>query len=568
MQFFSTVFFLRMSSLGLLTGAALATSGSASMTPSQGASAPTFRTRLNAHNPDIEDYFGSGPAISGDTIAVGAPWEDSNDKGINGWSGNAGRNWDSGAAYVFVRTGECWIQQAYIKASNADRGDLFGRAVALDGNTLVVGAPSENSAATGVNGDQNSNAAQLSGAVYVFVRNGSTWTQEAYLKASNAESGDYFGASVVLVGDTQVVGAPYEDGGSTGLNGNQLDNSLYRSGAVYVFARRGGTWIQEDYVKASSPVANRGFGQSISAIQSHFVVSEFKSGFPSVHVFTRAYSDWREEAVLNVGELNRRFGTSTAITEDTLLVGAPASGAEGHAYIYQLQGGTWVPGPVLTDNRPGQNEVFGGGVLLSGDTAWVTSSSSTGVHMYSRALGWAPVGTVKTPTPHPHSGGLAVDSGVFLIGAPRAGMAGKYDAGAAFVFDLDDSRLLAREAVRLGSPPNPQALMPGLTSRPVLGATWDPIIDHTLFAPSSILDSLVVSFGGPANLPGPQGTILIASPYVLPFFSTTPGTPFSIPVSGRCGFLGLNLSVQGLSVLPGGGGHALTNALDVVIGTH
>ncbi len=116
-------------------------------------------------------------------------------------------------------------QQAYLKASNTDTDDLFGTSVAVSGDTVVVGAPGESSNATGVNGDQTNNSALNSGAAYVFVRNGTTWTQQAYLKASNTDPGDSFGVSVAISGDTVVVGADHEDSNATGINGDQTNNN-------------------------------------------------------------------------------------------------------------------------------------------------------------------------------------------------------------------------------------------------------------------------------------------------------------------------------------------------------
>ena len=144
------------------------------------------------------------------------------------------------------------MQTAYLKASNTAQFDEFGGAVAVSGNTVVVGALGEFSSATGVNGDQSDNSAPDSGAAYVFVRTGSTWSQQAYLKASNTDASDFFGLSVALSGDTLVVGATLEDSSATGVNGNQSDNSALNSGAAYVFVRTGTTWSQQAYLKASN----------------------------------------------------------------------------------------------------------------------------------------------------------------------------------------------------------------------------------------------------------------------------------------------------------------------------
>src|SRR5688500_8632497 len=95
-------------------------------------------------------------------------------------------------------------QQAYLKASNTDAVDVFGWSVAVDGDTAVISAYAEDSDATGVHGYQNNNRALFAGAAYVFVRNGTNWTQQAYLKASNTDANDHFGWSVALSGDTVV----------------------------------------------------------------------------------------------------------------------------------------------------------------------------------------------------------------------------------------------------------------------------------------------------------------------------------------------------------------------------
>ncbi len=129
-----------------------------------------------------------------------------------------------------------FIQQAYLKASNTGRSDQFGYSVALSGDTLAVGAPEEDSNATGVNGDEVNNLALDSGAVYVFTRDvNNQWSQLTYIKASNTGSGDNFGFGVALSGDTLAVGAISEDSNAIGVNGNQANNELFDSGAVYVY---------------------------------------------------------------------------------------------------------------------------------------------------------------------------------------------------------------------------------------------------------------------------------------------------------------------------------------------
>ncbi len=218
---------------------------------------------LKASNTDAQDRFGSSLALSadGNTLAVGAPWEDS-----DGSSPDDNSAPNAGAVYLFVRgDGGSWTQQAYLKAANADAGDQFGFSVALsaDGNTLAVGAIYEDS--DGSSPDDNS--APNAGAVYLFVRgDGGSWAQQAYLKASNADTNDWFGYSLALSADgrTLVVGAPREDSAATGIDGDRLDDSATTAGAVYRFHRSNAGWRQEAYLKAPNTEANDLFGQAVT----------------------------------------------------------------------------------------------------------------------------------------------------------------------------------------------------------------------------------------------------------------------------------------------------------------
>src|SRR2546425_5221131 len=163
-----------------------------------------------------------------------------------------------------------WRQAAYVKASNPRAGAQFGYAVALssDGTTLAVGAQMEESAAAGINGHQDDHSTYGAGAVYVYTRRGDAWSQQAFIKASNPGQDDQFGFNVSLSadGNTLAVSAPYEDSAATGIDGDQADNSMPNSGAVYVFGRTGSTWAQQAYIKASNTgEADEGdqFGYSI-----------------------------------------------------------------------------------------------------------------------------------------------------------------------------------------------------------------------------------------------------------------------------------------------------------------
>jgi len=227
---------------------------------------------VKASNTGAGDEFGVRVALSADgsTLAVGAWREDSSATGIEGDSADDSAS-DAGAVYVFVRDGQnAWSQQAYIKASNTGAGDGFGTNVALsgDGSTLAVGAYLEDSGATAIEGDSADNSASDAGAVYVFVRDGQdAWSQQAYVKASNTETGDHFGISVALSGDgsTLAVAAYHEDSSATAIDSNSGDNSMSDAGAVYVFVRDGqSAWSQEAYVKASNTGAGDEFGTAVA----------------------------------------------------------------------------------------------------------------------------------------------------------------------------------------------------------------------------------------------------------------------------------------------------------------
>jgi hypothetical protein len=204
-------------------------------------------------------------------MAVAAHWEASGATGVNG-NQNDNSIPQSGAVYVFTRTGTTWTQQAYIKASNTGKanegtlvgdGDQFGFSLALsgDGNTLAVGAISEDSAAQQINGNQGDDSAQSAGAVYVYARTGTTWAQQAYVKSANMGAGDGLGFSVALSFDGNTLGAAAfdEDGGGRGINPPDNTESQ-NSGALYVFTRQGGTWSQQAYIKGSKGETSDGFG--------------------------------------------------------------------------------------------------------------------------------------------------------------------------------------------------------------------------------------------------------------------------------------------------------------------
>ncbi|MBS1790757.1 MAG: putative Ig domain-containing protein [Acidobacteria bacterium] len=378
----------------------------------------TQQAYLKASNTGAGDEFGGSVAVSGDTVVVGAAAEDSSATGVNGnQADNSAAN--SGAAYVFVRSGATWTQQAYLKASNTDAGDQFGYSVAVSGDTVVVGAYRESSNATGVNGNQANNSAPAAGAAYIFGRSGTTWTQQAYLKASNTDANDNFGYSVAVSGDTVVVGAYQEDSSATGVNGNQADNSALSAGAAYVFVRSGASWSQQAYLKASNTEAFDEFGDSVAVSGDTVVVGAwFESSSATgvngnqadnsalsagaAYVFGRSGTIWTQQAYLKASntEADDEFGDSVAVSGDTVVVGAwledsSATGVNGNqadnsalhsgaAYVFVRSGTTWTQQAYLKASNTDTSDFFGHSVAVSGDTvvigAYWEDSNATGVN--------------------------------------------------------------------------------------------------------------------------------------------------------------------------------------------
>ena len=499
------------------------------------------------------DRFGTSVSIDGDTLVVGALFEDSDATGVNGSEENDDAL-DSGAVYVFVRSGESWIQQAYLKASNTGRHDNFGSSVSISGDTLVVGAPGEDSASTGVNGDQQNNAAFNAGAAYVFVRSGGTWIQEAYLKASNTHTEAVFGHSVSLSGTTVLIGAYREDG------------ILPGSGAAYVFVRDGSEWSQQAYLKASNVGVVDLFGFSVALSGNTAVVgaisedsgatgvngnqldeSEEESG--AAYVFERVGSAWSQQAYIKASNTQFRdnFGSSVAVAGHTILVGAfkEDSSATG-------VNGTPIPG--------------------------VFELESGAAYLFARAgTSWSQVAYVKASNTEAldHFGAAVAASGcTFVVGAPledsgSAGVNGDQsnnsiqDSGAAYLFELGSS-VLFRNA---GTNPASYAADPL-----VLGSTFTASVDNGAAAQ---LTSLVFAFGVPFSLPLPGGQTLLclddgsgelfSGAGLSPSSSVGGVDSYSLPVPANPAFCGLTLHSQAIQF--GNPPFALSNAQDLRIGS-
>lgn len=351
----------------------------------------TQQAYLKALNAEAGDNFGTSVAIDGDTIVIGA-------------NGNTKL---TGAAYVFTRSGSTWTQQASLKASNAAAEDRFGGNVAISGNVIIAGAIGEDSNAAGVDANQANNSAKWAGAAYIFAREGTTWKQQAYLKASNAAAGDQFGWSVAASGETVVVGANAEQSDAKGVNGNQLDNSLAAAGAAYVFTRSGKTWSQQAYLKASNTGKNDTFGWSLAISENTLIAGApgESSDAPGVngnqsnnrsrnsgaaYIFTRRGTEWTQQAYVKAADFlsGDFFGARVAISGDTAVAGAFYENSHltginppypeyfealysGAAYVFTRHDVTWTQQAYLKASNTGEGDLFGISVAVSGKTAVV-----------------------------------------------------------------------------------------------------------------------------------------------------------------------------------------------------
>lgn len=291
----------------------------------------TFHSYLKASNTDADDQFGAAVAIDGDILAIAATGESSNATGVNGDESNNDAT-DSGAVYIFRLEGDTWVQEAYLKASNSDSDDRFGNALALDGDTLVVGAKD----------DEGSNTE--TGSAYVFVRSGGVWTEQARLNAATWGNPDEFGAAVAIEGDTLVEGAPSEDGSATGVNG-AIDNGGNNTGAAYVFTRIGENWSELAYLKASNTDPEDRFGSAVTISGNTIAVG----------------------ATQERGSVG---GINPATDNDVLRTGA--------AFVFVDQGAGWEPQATIKAAYPAQNDEFGNKVILSGDLLVVGSCKESG----------------------------------------------------------------------------------------------------------------------------------------------------------------------------------------------
>lgn len=326
------------------------------------------------------DRFGFSVGVSGTTAIVGAPLDVHNLV-------------QSGSAYLFQRNGNDWIEIQKLVPPDGNRGDVFGRTVAISGPVAVVGARQ----ADAIGSD--------SGAVYVYRFVESSWQLDQILVASDGDSGDFFGTSIAIDGETIVVGADAESRGT---------------GAAYVFRYTGGMWVQERKLLASDGTLGDRFGTAVAVDEPYIAISApnrccLPDRPPAVYVFRRDSGGWVQETALisNEPSTTDDFGLAVAIDERRISVGAKKHTAGGRftgavlTYIERGQG--WQPDQILIPSEGLSADAFGSSIASS-DTVLIVGadfdddhgSASGSAYLYSQT-GAAALGTVNTANGPPHA---------------------------------------------------------------------------------------------------------------------------------------------------------------------
>lgn len=307
---------------------------------------PQIETKLTASDGEEGNTFGESVAIDGDYLVVGASLDNDNGK-------------QSGSVYIFKRSGASWNQEAKLIASDGAAFDEFGISVSISGDYVVVGAWKDDD-----NGDE-------SGSAYIFRRNGTSWSQQAKLIASDGAAFDRFGVSVSIGSDYLVVGAFFDD-----------DNGDY-SGSTYIFKRDGTSWSQEAKLTASDGTAGDMFGYPVFIRGNYLMVGAFgdDSSKGSAYVFERDDNSWSEQAKLTAsdGAEDDGFGYSVSINGNYAVVGAPGEDDNGDdsgsAYIFKRDGSSWSEVAKLLASDGAAEDIFGWSVSISGDYVVVGAPS-------------------------------------------------------------------------------------------------------------------------------------------------------------------------------------------------
>ncbi|HWR64254.1 MAG TPA: PKD domain-containing protein [Candidatus Thermoplasmatota archaeon] len=302
----------------------------------------TEQVKLLAFDGSTGAMFGAAISLDGDTALIGAD----------------GDNDLMGAAYIFIRTGATWSQQAKLTPADGQTYDRFGFAVSLSGDTALIGALIDDD-----NGED-------SGSAYVFTRSGTTWSQQAKLLASDGTEDDWFGRSVCLIGDVALIGAAGDD-----------DNGV-DSGSAYMFTRTGTTWAQQQKLLASDAAGDDYFGAAVclnnnTALIGAYLDDDNGVDSGSAYMFTRTGTTWAQQQKLLAtdGQAGDFFGCAVSLDKNTAIIGASCDddigSTSGSAYMFTCTGTTWAQQQKLLASDGQAGDLFGCSVSLDSDVAMI-----------------------------------------------------------------------------------------------------------------------------------------------------------------------------------------------------
>ena len=360
----------------------------------------------NKHLGDCQGVQCAKVGLGGETALVGAYQDD--DQGA-----------DSGSAYVFVRSGGAWSQQAKLLPSDGTDGDYFGYSVALAGETALVGAYQDD--------DQGTS----SGSAYVFVRSGGAWSQQAKLLPTDGTDFYYFGHAVALAGETALVGGE----------------------SVYIFERSGGAWSQQAKLLPNDG-AGGAFGYSVALAGETALVGAYQdddqgTSSGSAYVFVRSSGVWSQQAKLlpTDGAAYDYFGASVAVSDDTALIGAYGDDDQGtdsgSAYVFVRSGGSWSQQAKLLPSDGAAADLLANSVALWGEIALIGAyadddqgGNSGSAYVFVRSGGsWSQQAKLLPSNGSSHGAfglSVALSDGIALAGSPNNDASGSVSGFALF----------------------------------------------------------------------------------------------------------------------------------------
>ena len=399
----------------------------------------TQETKLTASDGERNDVFGVIVDVEDNLAVIGARADDDNGR-------------ESGSAYVFEKVDGEWVETTKLTASDGDAGDLFGDSLALGGDIIVVGAWEDEDLGSG------------SGSAYVFEKVDGEWVETAKLLASDGTEEDFFGISPGVVDNTIVVAAP----------GDEHD-----TGAVYVFEKVEGEWVETTKIAARDGSRGDAFGRFLSVQDDKMIVGAMgddthgnNSG--AAYIFEKIDGVWTETAKLTAsdGTDHNLFGRQARIDGDRVIIGAYKNENKGAAYIFEKIDGVWTETAKLTASDGADKDSFGRSVYIQDHIAVVgaradddNGDESGSVYIFEQIDGeWIEIEKITAS-----DGGegdrfgrrVFLDGNNLFVGATKNNL-----VGAAYVYELDINRPSQEPVVEDVTPSQPEVDEPVVDSEP------------------------------------------------------------------------------------------------------